>query len=267
MSRRIINVGGSFLSTLNIADILGDQYLWDWDFGDNSQLDIDGVRINSVASKGLNSGSFAASGGARPQVDIFKDIQCADFDGVSEFMDIANSTGLFNFLHNATGGFVIMIWVEKNLSTSSRILNNRGTGGVETASGFQFSYINNIEAVIAAVLAGANQTVLRLESDGSTITQNDWAKAIIQTEPSKATLNERGELILNETSFKNNTDNDNFVDVNAGYNFTLGRRVRLNDVYMNGKVARIIVGDGILSEEQKTKINTFISENYGTIPR
>jgi hypothetical protein len=270
MSRRVINVGGSFLGLLNPQTIFGEK-TYDWfDFTDNDTLELSGVRIDAINSKAIGSTrAFVSSGGARPQVvaNQINGLQVGRFDGVSEFMDIPNSTSLYNFLHNQEGGVVIMVF--KGTKLPDRILGNRGGfAAPDNASGVLIGRTGGNE--YASIVANNQSSLANAavsDNRGGIGDSTKFISLINILKNDNPTAAERNEIILNGTeSIKNNIYTNALSDTNAGFNMTLGRRVRLNDQYFGGDVPEIIIVKGQPTEEELTKTSIYINKKYGNLP-
>jgi hypothetical protein len=261
MSRRIINIGGSFLGILPPNEIFGNNlYDW-WDFTDNSTLSLTGSAINSVSSK--KSGStraFVASGGARPTIvaNQVNSLQVASFDGLASFMQVNSSTSLYNFLHNATGGTVITVFKATNSTIMCYISNQNAFSQVgirimKSSSDFNFANITNGSAIISQVNSGA-------------ISLNQFHFVINTFDSANATLLDRiVSNIDNTTDLKSNTTSGAFSVANATNNLTLGRRP-IGDLYLKGDIAEIIISQNQPTPTQLTQIQAYLTAKYGTFP-
>jgi hypothetical protein len=126
----------------DFATIFGANYLFDWNPDVSASLSVTGSAVDSIASVGLNTAAFTQSGAARPQLvaNQINGKPVIRFDGATSFMEIAASTALFNFLHNATGGTVIIV-SKVNVADSDvnmSFINNNG--GVTANVGYSILY-------------------------------------------------------------------------------------------------------------------------------
>jgi len=262
MSRRIINIGGSFLSILPPDEILGAD-LYDWfDFTDNSTLSLTGTAINSLSSK--KSGStrtFVASGGARPTLvpNLVNGLQGARFDGVASFMQVNSSTALYNFLHDqSNGGVIITIQKLNDGSIGQSILAN-AVGGNTIGVRHDSVGITCVRGVVG------QQTYV--QTYNLTPFDNEFTSLINIVNPNNPTALDRVSTIINgvTTTPDNSLTNTPSTD-NASQNFTLGRRPSLNDRYVNGDIAEIIISQNQPTPTQLTQIQAYLTAKYGTFP-
>jgi hypothetical protein len=72
--------------------------------------------------------------------------------------------------------------------------------------------------------------------------------------------------IDNTIDLKSNTNSGAFSVANATNNLTLGRRPTLNDLYLNGDMAEIIIAQNQPTPTQLTQIQTYLTAKYGTFP-
>jgi hypothetical protein len=230
-------------------------------------LNLTGSLINSVASLTGSGRDFTSSGGARPTLtaDATLSKNVATFDGLASFMDIAASTSLYNFLHNAQGGCLIMVFSLNSILNPDRILNNRGTIGTETAPGVQITHVNTTNKIRSTIFTGTSQTVASTESI-QTIQANHYTSIVNSYNANNVSVVKRLEHFMNNVKGSDNEDNASFLNANAGYNLTLGRRVRLNDIYFGGKIARLIIANATPTPTQLTQLQAYLNNYYGTFP-
>jgi hypothetical protein len=258
----------SVFASEEFSDVFGANYLFDWNPDVSASLSVTGSAVNSIASVGINTAAFTQSGAARPQLvaNQINGKPVIRFDGATSFMQIAASTALFNFLHNATGGTVIVIF--KSLTNGRRVLGNRGgtAAGLDVNSGI---FINITST------NGTNNRVWNTSPTGDVSTTTtadntitgDFQSAVNIFDTSNATLDQRGTIILDGgAAVNNNTASATLSNTNAGFNFELGRRVRLNDSFFNGDVARIIIVDAKATPTQQAQVQARLAFEYGTFP-
>jgi hypothetical protein len=268
INRRILFSNGVILTP---SQIFGANYYDDWDFNEPTSLNLTGSLINSVASLTGSGRDFTSSGGARPTLtaDATLGKNVAAFDGLASFMDVPTSTALYNFLHNAQGGCVIAVY--KANSFSVRILGNRGGFSAgDNAPGFLFPSIGsaqNDNLIIANNQQSlANAAVCQIATSNNTITLGNYNSSIGVFDANNSTLSNRGLIQLNGSIVQNNTASNSLTNTNAGYNLTLGRRVRLNDIYFGGKIARLIIANATPTPTQLTQLQAYLNNYYGTFP-
>jgi hypothetical protein len=246
-------------------------YDW-WDFTDLATQSIaGGGQINSITSKGTNAGVFASSGTNRPQSIVgVNGLNVADFDGVNDFMEVAASTGMYNFLHNAEGGLIVAVFKSEKLGEGNRLIGNRGSfqGGQDTASGFLLANgTSNGNLVIVSNNQGdlTSAAVIFVSTADGTITEA-WQSSLSVLDPSQPIAEDRGKIILDGgLPVANNTYTNALFDGNAQWNLTLGRRVRINDQYFGGKLSEIFIIRGVANVTPTTLAQTqqYLTSKYG----
>jgi hypothetical protein len=251
-----------------ISTILGANYTFDWNPAISGSLTLTGSAVDSIASVGLSANPFVQTGAARPQLvtNQINGKPVIRFDGATSWMDVATSTALFNFLHNTQGGTVIIIF-KNDLSVATRLLNNRGTAAIETASGVQVAISSSLEVLTAIFNNQVNGRVMTTLTSINTVINNNFQSFISIFDAVNATLNQRGTISVDAgANINNNTDNATLSNTNAAYNMTLGRRVRSNDQYIDGDVARIIISDTKLTPTQQSEMKAYLEFEYGMFP-
>jgi hypothetical protein len=260
----------SVFASEEFSDVFGANYLFDWNPDVSASLSTSSGAVNSIASVGLNTAAFTQTGAARPQLvaNQINGKPVIRFDGATSFMAIASSTALFNFLHNATGGTVIIVLKAAGAGTGRRVMGNRSGNavGLDINSGSEVTITNMNTIFIRTYNTSPTGIVMFTLTANNTIT-GDFQSAVNIFDTSNATLDQRGTIILdNGAAVNNNTASATLSDTNAGFDFTLGRRVRLNDVYYNGDIARIIIVNAKATPTQQAQVAARLAFEYGTFP-
>jgi hypothetical protein len=267
-----LGLGLSFSSRKSIVilppnEIFGDNlYDW-WDFTDNSTLSLTGSAINSVSSK--KSGStraFVASGGARPTIvaNQVNSLQVARFDGLASFMEVATSTALYNFLHNATGGTVIVVYKKTSEINNERILTNRRFFA-DAGPGIIVS--SNITSTSIIILNNSATSGLRevAVSSASQVVYN-FNSFVGVSDVGNAIVSDRATAIVNNIIGGDNIQTNAFSALNSARNFTIGKVAGAADNYFTGDIAEIIISQNQPTLAQLTQIETYLTSKYGTFP-
>ena len=257
---------GSKKSILTPAEIFGANYYDDWDYGDAATVSLTGALIDGVTSKGLNGAVFSSTGVNRPSL-VSADINgydVASFNGSSNYAQVAASTGMYNFLHNTNGGVVISIFKCEN--TAARLIGNRGgTAAPDTEPGVAVA-ITSASLPVSLVTNASPTGRVSVNVHTTAVNVSKYHLFVNALDNNNATAAQRNDIIFDNNSEKNNVENAAPSANNAGYNMTLGRRVRLNDQYLQGSVARVIIIDTIPTPTQLTQLNTYLTATYGTFP-
>jgi hypothetical protein len=262
------NISGSAQANSNslfafedLLDIYGaNAYDW-WDVTDDATLTKSGTRIDAIASKKSGSSrAMVSSGSARPQVvtNQVNGLQIARFDGISEFMNVATSTALYNFLHNATGGTVIIIQKTSN-TIFSYIL---GTCNAGNTRGFRILKAAVINYVSERALTGQI-----LNNSTGAIPLNQFNSSIGVFNPSAAVAADRHSAFLNSNAVvKNNVLTNVFTAGNSTFNLTLGKNPNLSTEYYLGDISEIFIAENQPTSGQLTRTQNYLTYKYGTFP-
>lgn len=253
--------------------IFGANYYEDWD----ATLGISHTSglVNTWTSQGLNGGVFGNFGADRPSlvssIELGKNV--IEFDGVSENMNVPFSTGMYNFLHNGSGGCVIIVGYvdDADPNNSQVILDSHNITTNET--GFSIRYDDRLsvpreDVILTSVAKSVNSQppISNVSTDNAFITQqyNSFVNVI---DADNATAADRSAMVVNGGSeIKNNTNTFSPVLTNASRNLTLGRRATNLDFYFKGKIARILIVDTIPTPTQLAQVQARLTYDYGTFP-
>jgi hypothetical protein len=260
---------------LPLYAIFGANYLFDWNPDVSASVSVTGSAVDSIASVGINTAAFTQTGAARPQLvaNQINGKPVIRFDGATSFMAIASSTALFNFLHNSTGGTVIIVSKINlaNPDAAYSFINN--SGGATTEIGFNINYSdqtslgrnNNIVSNISRGVSGALAV--------SNLSANDYFDTlqfnslIAINDPANATAADRSSLIVNSgAAVKNNALTNAPSSANATQNITLGRTAVFGPFFLNGDIARIIIVDTKATPTQQAQVAARLAYEYGTFP-
>jgi hypothetical protein len=253
----------SVFASEEFSDVFGANYLFDWNPDVSASVSVTGSAVDSIASVGINTAAFTQSGAARPQLvaNQINGKPVIRFDGATSFMAIASSTALFNFLHNATGGTVIIVSKTDNTAAGRRILNNK-TSAATTGSGFYFGRDN---AGNSQIVSFNNSAIISANNSGAFL--NQYESFLIINDVSNATLLDRTLTYKNNGSvLKNNTFSGTFANINAARNLHLGIPSDVAATYFNGDIARIIIVDTKATPTQQAQVQARLAFEYGTFP-
>jgi hypothetical protein len=251
----------SVFASEEFSDVFGANYLFDWNPDVSASLSTSSGAVNSIASVGLNTAAFTQTGAARPQLvtNQINGKPVIRFDGATSFMAIASSTALFNFLHNSTGGTVIIVSKNTIDSTLQYILANASGGSdvgyrlLEGSANVYVNFVSNGSAIIVSNSSGA------FASGYNSITNI--------VDPANATAADRSSLILNGgAAVKNNALTGTPSGSNATSNMTLGKIPNSSASFLNGDIARIIIVDAKATPTQQAQVQARLAYEYGTFP-
>jgi hypothetical protein len=244
----------------DFASIFGANYYDDWDFNDLTTISETGGLIDSITSNGTNGAVFTSTGSIRPTSVLNATLgkYVGDFDGVSDTMSIAASTGMYNFLHNASGA----VFFIGNIN--SIVGNNWLMGNGQTAiSRVAFNYYILSADLKLIINNGAGS--VNVTTANSSVSGNKFDSLIVTVDNTNATALERSELIVNNASFKNNSSTGTGSVSNAQSNLKIGNAFGGSN-YFNGQIARIVIIDTLPTPTQLAQVQTLLTSEYGTFP-
>lgn len=245
---------------LSFANIFGANYYDDWDFNDLATISETGGLINSITSKGLNGAMFQASGSNRPTlvgIDPIFNKGVADFDGVSEIMEVPDSKGMYDFLISGKG-FILVILKLRDTASASWILGN---GRVAFRS-MNF-YMNGGE--IRSIINSGSE-IISTQSTPSLIVEDDFCFITSILDNPNATPAERNILRLNDgIEYKGNSssgavgvgDSDGLLKIGNAFG---------GSNFFDGKIARILIADDVPTTEQLGQVEELLTLEYGEFP-
>jgi PKD repeat protein len=262
--------GGGFIEKIalievipSFATIFSANYLFDWNPDVSASVTTSGGgALDSISSVGLNTAAFTQTGAARPQLvaNQINGKPVIRFDGATSFMAIASSTALFNFLHNSTGGTVIIVSRVDALGVANAFIGNT-VGASEVGSRF----LKNISNKYSAFLTNGTSIVV-LDVTTNDYANNQYNSTINIVDPANATANQRSLITLNGSNSNNNTDTATPTSANATRNMEMGRRQTSPFQYLNGDIARIIIVDAKATPTQQAQVAARLAYEYGTFP-
>ena len=249
-----------------------DLYDW-WDFTDNTTLTLSGSRIDAIDSKASGSTrQLTSSSSNRPQIvsNQVNGLQVANFDGVSEFMQVPSSTALYNFLHDqSNGGMVIIVFRDiGNTSTTFLIgTNNTSTSDVGFVNVLGSSGLYNNALLVEKGVIGSSNRVINNNTFVQVYNINKFNTYFSVVDPNNGTASDRSTLQLNfGTKYNNNALTNTPSTSNATYNLTICKNSGSNNNYLKGDIAEIIITTGQPTALQLTQTQTYLTNKYGTFP-
>lgn len=268
MSRRVTYFNSSVASIPNPTQIFGANLFEWWDYTDLATQSITGGLIDSITSKGINAGVFASSGTSRPQSVVgVNSLNVADFDGVNDFMEVAGSTAMYNFLHNGSLGTVIMINRIEDLNPDSvfRFLGNYTI--LATDVGYSLNYddrssVSRNNSIFQIIVRGASPvSVSNFENNYYPTQQYNIIINKIDANASPAA--ERSAYSLNGgLDVKNNTHIAAPSIANATTNLILGCADG-SSLFLKGQIPEIIILNSHPTPTQITQLNNYLTNKYG----
>jgi hypothetical protein len=263
----------SFNSVLSPNEIFGaDLYDW-WDFTDTSTQSITGGLIDSITSKDTNGAVFASSGTERPASIVgVNGLNVADFDGVNDFMQVAGSTGMYNFLHNGSLGTVILISriEDANPDNNQVFLSNNGVLSSNIGYSLQYddrSSIPTNNGIRAVVTKGVTGRFVIISLEDNYYTPQQYNLLIQTLDTDNVIVADRQELFLNNGLGQNTVGAFAYelpVTSNAFNDFTIGKNSNTLSNYLKGQIPEVIILKDIHpTPTQITQLNNYLTNKYG----
>jgi hypothetical protein len=254
---------------LNPSQIFGaNLYDW-WDFTDTSTQSITSGLIDSITSKGTNAAVFSSSGTERPASIVgINGLNVADFDGVNDFMQVATSTAMYNFLHNGSLGTVIAI-TKVTYTTEELgglIINN--TPIITTNIGYGLRYDNRtslgfVKAIYNYILRGVISTSASQNIENNFF-DNQYNLIIDKVKANASPVADRSVISKNFGSeIKNNVNTSAPSVANASSNMTIGRNAEATSSYIKGQIPEVIILNSHPTPTQITQLNAYYTNKYG----
>lgn len=186
------------------------------------------------------------------------------FDGSNDFMDVASSTGRFNYLHNGTDCFMATVQRFGNVSDPNvayALINNNGLSGVNVGYSMFFDDRVSVSRNNAIAILTGSSVVSNVATDFATPNSQLLITQIIDA--NNTTASNRNILYLNGgNETKNNTLINTISSANAINNMRLGRISNASTFNLLGSAQEIIIWNSNKSSQRTTienEINTFYS--------
>jgi len=260
----------------NLLDIYGaNSYDW-WDYTDDATLTKSGARIDAAASKVTGSTrAMVSSGSARPQVvtNQVNGLQVARFDGISEFMNVASSTALYNFLHNqANGGavFVVSKITDANPNANMVLIGNDEDSFINIGYGLNYddrlSQSRN-NAIIQRVSNNSVTPTPTFNVVNNIFPTQVYNVLINIADPNNVTAANRSKVSVNFGANQQNNMSASVVSTsNASFNLTSGKNANSSTLFLKGDIAEIFIAQNQPTSGQLTRTQNYLTYKYGTFP-
>lgn len=258
--------------TPSFAQIFGAGYYDDFDFGDSASLSLTGSAINSCTSK-VSARMLASSGVNRPLrvTNAINGKSIARFDGVDDFMEVAASTALYNFLHNTTGGYVMAVYKTTDVNPNGAhgiLFNINSSGSVGAQMAYDDTAANSrSDAIVCQVARGVGGAVTSVSIVNDIVVPQKFNIIANVFDGNNGTAADR--LIPYTNGVKrsqNNIATNAASSADASFNMHVSRRPVVNDYLMKGDLARLIFISGVPTVSQIFQAHNRLKMEYGTFP-
>ncbi len=266
----------TFTVPATMASVFGADLYEDWNPEDASSLSLTGSLIDSITSTGSNGGVMAATGAVRPTLTtdatLGKDV--IEFDGASEYLQVASSTQTYNFLHNGRGGHVIIVAqiTDANPDNIQAFLSN--SNGFSSSVGSLFAFDDRSsqgynERVLSNAFKGSsgNIVTLNLSADNDFPVQQYNSASICVDSGNNVTVANRSIISVNDgADISNNALTNTCVGEASLGNMTMGKLGSSSNYYLGATVARIIIIEKTQSTAKIAEAQAVLESEYGTFP-
>lgn len=258
MSRRWI-YGSSYVSVPDDYDvILGANYYRDW----NADLGVSttGGLVDTWTDQ-ANSKVLTGTGATRPQETTTAQFtgNVIEFDGVSEYLQQAASTSEYNFLHDGSGGAIIIVAEKTTSAGLIDVLVSNSFTGADVGFRTQHNFAGDFSNVVGNG-SGTNSVI----NNSTTVVPITTAYSYVANiDADNATAADRSELIISGTSEKNNVQTQPVSVADATSDLTVGARTNLSSFFANVNIKRIIISNALLTPTQLAAIQARLNYDYG----
>jgi hypothetical protein len=212
--------------------------------------------------------------GSRPtrKTAIRNDCDIVRFDGSSDFMSIASSTGLFNFLHGGSTGYTVFGVGRQSGTTNHMTLMNTGCGGDPSGDaaqrGFMLAVLSDLRR-FAIIRNGGNDVATVVST--ATVPQNSYFLLSATGIPNSGTAANRLASRINGGSLLSNTSTGTSSTSNASRDFVIGRFLAYPgiggspevDMYGNGDICEVVIYNSALSDTDRAAVESYLLAKWG----
>ena len=214
-----------------------------------------------------------ATSGSRPtrKTAIRNDRDIVRFDGSNDFMSIASSSGLFNFLHGGSTGYTVFVVGRQSGTTNHMTLVNTGSGGDPSGDAAQRGFMLAVLADLRryAVIRNGENDVATVVST-ATVAQNSYFLLSASGTPNSGTAANRLASRLDGGSLLSNTSTGTSSTSNASRDFVIGRFLAYPgvggspevDMYGNGDICEIAIYNSVLSDANRAIVDSYLMSKW-----
>ena len=221
--------------------------------------------VDAIASLTGSGRSFSTSvATSRPTLLLDGAIgkNVLDFDGVNEFLRVLSSSTDYNFLHDGSGGCVVVVAKPDTSATGIVLRNFSGSTDV----GFSEVVISN--SYNTAVARGVSGAFTLVNNSGSGAASGSYFSKVSVYDADNGTAADRSEVYLSGgVAIKNNVLTNAPSVTNATSNLTMGVLPPLNISFpFDGKIAEVIIINTIPTPTQLAAVQARLEYDYTTFP-
>ena len=237
--------------------------LW-LDAADTSTVIASGSSVTQWNDKSANGYNFSqATGASQPQTGTrtINSKNVIDFDGTNDFLDASGTTAAFDYLHNGSAT-IFIVGLTDTLSTPDTVQTLFGNFGTLSQNGIN-QRIQDSGGDLCIIGRSVSGTSAVNSSNNITYTASTAFYNTIKLDTTNATAANRYKINLNGGAFQGaNAVNNATNGGSAQYDMEIGV-VASGAIPFNGVLAEIIIYDSILSTEDITANEDYLSTKWG----
>lgn len=214
-----------------------------------------------------------STSGSRPlrKANVRNGLDVMRFDGSDDFLSIPSSTSTFNFLHNATGGIVFLVYKATAAQGTAFLWcnnTNPSTGSISNYSGAYLRHDTTPDRLVAIVQgpSGVGVRLVRAGADNSA-PSGSFAVISLQYDVAQASASDRHKAFRNGVDI---TGTNTFgLSESAGIHTgdaSADLHIFANNGAQNvsaGDLCEIIVYSGVMSAANRVAVQSYLAAKWG----
>jgi len=193
------------------------------------------------------------------------------FDGNNDRLTIPSSEATFNFLHNATGGHVFIVFEPDAGQGDGKFLltNNTSNGSVSSQTGTYFRYDEASERPGFLSVNAGGFRIFRFLDDASTPAATPYVFSM-QFDAHNATAGDRLDAYRNGTAIAptvliGGNENAGAATSNAIQVMTMGASSGTASNWFAGSIGEVIMYSGLLSDAARITVTKYLQRKWAVL--
>jgi hypothetical protein len=193
------------------------------------------------------------------------------FDGNNDLLKIPSSQASFNFLHNATGGHVFIVFEPDAGQGDIKLLftNNSSNGSVSGQTGTYFRYDEAAERPVFVSVSSGVLRVARWLDDASTPADTPYVFSM-QFDAHNATAGDRLDAYRNGTAISptvitSASETGIATANNASQEMTMGASSGTAANWFAGSIGEVIIYSGLLSDAARINVTKYLQRKWAVL--
>jgi hypothetical protein len=187
------------------------------------------------------------------------------FNGISQFLEILNSTATFRFLHDGTQYTIFIVakaGETANPNAAYVILGNNGTASALRGASFYYDDTSSNDDFNVFLSRGQSVVFVVSQTQNNTFLPNQYNLASIELKPADPTAVNRCSLTVNGATYANNSSTGTPSTNNASLDLTIGQTNGF--LYLLGDLCEIIIYREILQTSERQTVENYLKTKWGT---